>query len=77
MATNGMGPLGRPPCTRTVVPGANLNVVLAALLPSVLCLHGGDYIGNVNARVTVVPHPHPSPSNQPRVNSLSSADCSG
>ena len=53
MATNGMGPLGRPPCTRTVAPGANLNVALAALSPgSVLCLHGGDYIGNVNARVT-------------------------
>jgi hypothetical protein len=51
--TNGSGVLGQPPCTSTVAPGANLNVALATLSPgSVLCLHGGDYIGNVNARVT-------------------------
>ena len=40
-------------CTSTVSPGANLNTALSALRPgSVLCLHGGNYTGNVNANVS-------------------------
>lgn len=53
-------------CTSTVSPGANLNTALAALKPgSVLCLHGGNYTGNVNARVSAA-----TPSAQITVQSI-------